>query len=328
MSQSRRERKVMPLRNKKVLGVLLVLICLSLLGCNQKKNSQTEVSNTQIVTNEEVIENAAKNNSSEEISSEKTTSQKETLEKEKTLEESEEIQSNLLVKEEAKTDISNSLDGNSGKNGEEAEAKLVVTLSAKDKKQETNKKNSTANEKSLLKEKSTVKQEKDTQKKDDTKQKQTQDKGSEHKEKQDKVEQSISLSINCSTILAHKDSFDQEKIELLPLDGVILEAKDVELNDGDTVFDVLVKATKAHKIHMEYTGSKEYKTNYIEGIHNIYEFDCGPLSGWMYRVNGSFPNYGCSNYTLKAGDVVEWIYTCDLGKDVGGDSITQSGEAQ
>ena len=56
MSQSRRERKVMPLRNKKVLGVLLVLICLSLLGCNQKKNSQTEVSNTQIVTNEEVIE--------------------------------------------------------------------------------------------------------------------------------------------------------------------------------------------------------------------------------------------------------------------------------
>ena len=38
----------------------------------------------------------------------------------------------------------------------------------------------------------------------------------------------------------------------------------------------------------------------------------------MYKVNGVFPNYGCSKYTLKNGDVVEWVYTCDLGRDVGG----------
>lgn len=344
MSQSRRERKVMPLRNKKALGVLLGLMCLSLLGCNQKQITivQTEVSKNQMVTNEkttsekesteeitkeetpegEVTENDVKENSPQEISSEEIISKKESFEKEKTSEESEETQGNLLVKEEDKFDISNSLDEGSNKNGEEAEAKLVVTLSAKDKKKVTKDKNSTTNEKSLSKEQSTVKQEKNAN------QKQTQDKGSEHKIKQDKVEQSISLSISCGTILAHKDNFDQEKIELLPSDGVILEAEDIEFEEGDTVFDVLVKATKTHKIHMEYTGSKEYKTNYIEGIHNIYEFDCGPLSGWMYRVNGSFPNYGCSNYTLKAGDIVEWVYTCDLGKDVGAESITQSGDAQ
>ena len=36
-----------------------------------------------------------------------------------------------------------------------------------------------------------------------------------------------------------------------------------------------------------------------------------------YSVNGWFPNYGCSLYQLKDGDVVEWRYTCDLGEDLG-----------
>ena len=53
----------------------------------------------------------------------------------------------------------------------------------------------------------------------------------------------------------------------------------------------------------------------------MYEFDCGALSGWMYRVNGWYPNYGCSRYQLKDGDVVEWRYTCDLGNDVGGKNL-------
>ena len=37
-----------------------------------------------------------------------------------------------------------------------------------------------------------------------------------------------------------------------------------------------------------------------------------------YKVNGWFPNYGCSRYQLKEGDTIEWVYTCDLGVDVGG----------
>ena len=57
---------------------------------------------------------------------------------------------------------------------------------------------------------------------------------------------------------------------------------------------------------------------YVEGIHNLYEFDCGALSGWMYKVNGWYPNYGSSRYQLKDGDVVEWRFTCDLGNDIGG----------
>ncbi len=62
----------------------------------------------------------------------------------------------------------------------------------------------------------------------------------------------------------------------------------------------------------------KYNSVYVEGIHNLYEFDTGELSGWMYNVNGWYPNYGASRYQLKDGDVVNWRYTCDLGRDVGG----------
>ena len=52
-------------------------------------------------------------------------------------------------------------------------------------------------------------------------------------------------------------------------------------------------------------------------MNGLYEFSCGALSGWMYRVDGEFPNYGCSKYELRDGQVIEWVYTCDLGHDVG-----------
>ena len=61
-----------------------------------------------------------------------------------------------------------------------------------------------------------------------------------------------------------------------------------------------------------------YNSVYIEGIGNLYEFDCGELSGWLYKVNGKTPGCGCSQYTLKDGDVVEFMYSCSLGADVGG----------
>jgi hypothetical protein len=56
----------------------------------------------------------------------------------------------------------------------------------------------------------------------------------------------------------------------------------------------------------------------VEGIGNLYELDCGELSGWSYKGNGEFPSVGCSLYKLENGDTVEWVYTCDLGRDVGG----------
>ncbi len=44
---------------------------------------------------------------------------------------------------------------------------------------------------------------------------------------------------------------------------------------------------------------------------NLYEFDAGELSGWLYSVNGWFPNYGSSRYQLKSGDTICWVYSID-----------------
>ena len=75
---------------------------------------------------------------------------------------------------------------------------------------------------------------------------------------------------------------------------------------------------------MEFSWTPMYNSAYIEGIYNLYEFDVGDGSGWMYKVNDWFPNYGCSRYQLQNGDVIEWVYTCDLGDDVGGGYATGS----
>lgn len=55
----------------------------------------------------------------------------------------------------------------------------------------------------------------------------------------------------------------------------------------------------------------------MRGIQYLYEFSCGPLSGWMYTVNGRFPEMGSGCCSLQDGDEVAWVYTCDLGRDVG-----------
>ena len=130
------------------------------------------------------------------------------------------------------------------------------------------------------------------------------------------------ISISCATILNNLDLCDPEKVELVPEDGWILEPVAVTFYEGESVFNVLQRTCKQLKIHMEFTNTPIYNSAYIEGIHNLYEFDVGELSGWMYKVNDWFPNYGCSRYQLKAGDVINWVYTCDLGYDVGGGYAT------
>ena len=132
------------------------------------------------------------------------------------------------------------------------------------------------------------------------------------------VAYTCTLSVRCDTILDNMDWLNPEKVELVPEDGVIFPATEVTFYEGENVFNVLQREMKKAKIHMEFSDTPMYNSAYIEGINNLYEFDCGEQSGWMYSVNSWFPNYGCSRYQLKEGDVVEWVYTCTLGKDVDG----------
>ncbi len=127
----------------------------------------------------------------------------------------------------------------------------------------------------------------------------------------------VTISISCATILNHLDRLTPEKENLVPADGIILPTTTVTLQDGESVFDLLQRTCRENKIHMEFADTPIYHSAYIEGIANVYEFDCGDSSGWMYRVNGLFPNYGCSQYKLQPNDVICWVYTCDMGADVG-----------
>ena len=130
---------------------------------------------------------------------------------------------------------------------------------------------------------------------------------------------SCTITIRCDTILNNWDNLDPAKVAYVPSSGCILSTVTMEFSEGETVFDVLNRACANYGIQIEYSWTPMYNSYYIEGINNLYEFDCGSESGWMYKVNGWFPNYGCSSYILTGGETIVWCYTCNgLGADVGG----------
>lgn len=135
--------------------------------------------------------------------------------------------------------------------------------------------------------------------------------------------ETVKISIVCTTVFDNIDMLDiaLKDGDYFPEDGIILPETEYVLREGDTVFDILDRAVRYNKIQMEYHGAEHnsYKSAYIRGISYLYEFSCGPLSGWMYKVDGEHPSYGCSKYILHDGQVIEWVYTCNLGKDIGCD---------
>lgn len=132
----------------------------------------------------------------------------------------------------------------------------------------------------------------------------------------------VTLSIRCDAALENAEKLPQELREgnYLPADGVILPQTQYVLREGDTVFDVLYRAVRHERIQFEYQGgsANAFQTAYVQGIGYLYEFSCGEASGWVYLVNGQQPGKGCSAYTPADGDRIEWVYTCNLGQDVGG----------
>lgn len=127
----------------------------------------------------------------------------------------------------------------------------------------------------------------------------------------------VTVSIDCSSILLNKEKLDAslKNSKYIPFDGIILEKTSFTLKEGSTVLDALKHITKERGIQLEY--SQSINDVYVEGINYIYEYSCGELSGWMYKVNGSFAQKGCDKYVLNDNDLVEWVYTCNLGQDVG-----------
>lgn len=115
----------------------------------------------------------------------------------------------------------------------------------------------------------------------------------------------VTFSISCK-ILA-----DKEKNEFIPEDCIILDTSEFEIENGDTVCDILTEACRKNSIQLEKSGG------YVTGINYLYEFDYGDLSGWIYSVNGEKSSLGSDEYILSDGDEIEWEYTCEMGNDIG-----------
>ena len=147
------------------------------------------------------------------------------------------------------------------------------------------------------------------------------EKPSEEKSVEETDELTCLLSIRCDTAVKN----NTDNAYSLPENGIIFPEQRVVFYEEESVFNLLLREMKKNKIHFEFTNVPMYNSAYVEGINNLYEFDFGELSGWMYKVNGEFPRYGSSRYILKSNDKIEWIYTCDLGKDVGGEESAMNG---
>mgnify|MGYP003302709382 CR=1 FL=1 len=137
------------------------------------------------------------------------------------------------------------------------------------------------------------------------------------------------VKIECTTIYDNLPKLKSGKQSFLPTSGVIIDDEKVELNGGESAFDVIKKTCeenvctdnckycKANGVQIEYTYTPAFNNYYIEGIHQIYEKDCGTQSGWMYSVNGEFPDEGSSSYIVSPGDMIVFSFTCNMGEDIG-----------
>lgn len=123
------------------------------------------------------------------------------------------------------------------------------------------------------------------------------------------------FEIECRTILSNMDKLSKDKKECVPNDGVLFSAE-TGFDKGESVYDILKRVCDENGIQLETSYSPAFATRYIEGIGNLYEFDCGTASGWMYTVNGEYMNYGCSSCIVSDGDKIAIRYTCNMGNDL------------
>lgn len=130
-----------------------------------------------------------------------------------------------------------------------------------------------------------------------------------------KYDNTCTFVIECKTILDNKDKLKKGLEKYVPDDAVIF-SKTVGFDSGESVYDILRRICDENGIQMEASYTPAFNSYYVEGINNLYEFDCGQGSGWMYSVNGVFPNYGCSSYKPASNDKIAFRYTCELGYDL------------
>ena len=158
--------------------------------------------------------------------------------------------------------------------------------------------------------KSSASSSKQETKKQDTKK--TETKSSSTKQETKKTETNTSSSKHETSAPQHVETPKQEtpvkqtvSIKVIGINTTMMQGN-IEVNSSSTAYSVLKELAKQNGKSISTKGFGS--TVYVSGIDGLKEFDHGPSSGWMYKVNGTPPNIGAGAYKVKAGDQVVWYY--------------------
>ncbi len=147
-------------------------------------------------------------------------------------------------------------------------------------------------------------------KKQDTKKPETKSSSIKHKTK--KTETNTSSSKHETSAPQHVETPKQDipvkqtvSIKVIGINTTMMQGN-IEVNSSSTAYSVLRELAKQNGKSISTKGFGS--TVYVSGIDGLKEFDHGPSSGWMYKVNGTPPHIGAGAYKVKAGDTVIWYY--------------------
>ena len=199
-----------------------------------------------------------------------STKKKETKQEETTQKES---------KEESKKTETKSSDSSSKQETKKQDTKKIETkdTSSKQEKQETSQKES----------------------------KKTETKSSSSKQETQKQETQTSTSQQVETPKQETPVKQTVSVQVIGINTTMMQGN-IEVNSSSTAYSVLSELAQQNGKSISTKGFGS--TVYVSGIDGLKEFDHGPSSGWMYKVNGTPPNIGAGAYKVKAGDKVIWYY--------------------
>ena len=184
-------------------------------------------------------------------------------------------------------------------------------IESQEESKKTDTKSSDSSSKQETKKQETKKTEtKSASSKQDTKKTETKSSSTKHETK--KTETNTSSSKHETSAPQHVETPKQDtpvkqtvSIKVIGINTTMMQGN-IEVNSSSTAYSVLRELAKqsGKSISIKGFGS----TVYVSGIDGLKEFDHGPSSGWMYKVNGTPPNIGAGAYKVKAGDTVIWYY--------------------
>lgn len=184
-------------------------------------------------------------------------------------------------------------------------------IESQEESKKTDTKSSDSSSKQETKKQETKKTEtKSASSKQDTKKTETKSFSTKHKTK--KTETNTSSSKYETSAPQHVETPKQDtpvkqtvSIKVIGINTTMMQGN-IEVNSSSTAYSVLRELAKQNGKSISTKGFGS--TVYVSGIDGLKEFDHGPSSGWMYKVNGTPPNIGAGAYKVKAGDTVIWYY--------------------